>query len=62
MKMILISMFILACTAASDPNTFSNYEDVRLDHLHLEWLLDLDERVVNATAVYNFTSMTGGLK
>ena len=38
-----------------DPNTFSNYQEVKINHLHIEWLLNLDNKYINATSIYDFT-------
>jgi len=46
---------ILALSSSIDPNTFSNYKEVKPDHLHLEWLLDLDNKYINGTAIYDFS-------
>ncbi|CAD8075443.1 unnamed protein product [Paramecium primaurelia] len=52
-KYLIISTLVLSClTIDLDPNTFSNYLEVRISHLHLEWLLDLDNKLVNGTAEY----------
>lgn len=57
--MILIA--ILAATVAYckdiDTNTFSNYLDIQITHLHIEWLLDLDAKYINATSEYTFRVM-----
>ena len=45
-----------------DVNTFSNYFDIKIKTLHIEWLLDLDNRLINATAEYNFDVITNGVK
>lgn len=29
------------CSKYTDPNTFSNYQQIELKHVHFEWLLDL---------------------
>ena len=53
LKYFVVSTLILSCISVDlDPNTFSNYLEVRMNHLHLEWLLDLDNKLVNATAEY----------
>ncbi|CAD8081833.1 unnamed protein product [Paramecium sonneborni] len=52
-KYLIISTLVLSCiTIDLDANTFSNYVELRMTHLHLEWLLDLDNKIVNATAEY----------
>jgi len=38
-----------------DPNTFSNYQEVKLNHLHIEWILNLDDKYINASSIYDFT-------
>lgn len=57
---IILLLWCATLTVAvdTDYNTFSNYRDVRTDHIHLEWLLDLDNKHVNATAEYTFTALT----
>ena len=45
---------IIVQSSEIDPNTFSNYQDVQITHLHLEWLLDLENRYINSTVQYNF--------
>lgn len=50
--LIISTLFLSGITIDLDPNTFSNYLEVRINHLHLEWLLDLDNKLVNATAEY----------
>ena len=45
-----------------DVNTFSNYYDIKITTLHVEWLLDLDKRIINGTAEYNFEVITNGVK
>jgi len=37
-----------------DVNTFSNYLQVQNKHLHLEWLLNLEQQYINATSEYEF--------
>lgn len=37
-----------------DKNTFSNYKDVKTMHLHIEWLLNLDEKVIDGCVEYSF--------
>lgn len=52
-KYLIISTLVFSCiTIDIDQNTFSNYLEVKITHLHLEWLLDLDNKLVNATAEY----------
>lgn len=38
--------------SSSDPNTFSNYKDIKLNHLHIEWLINLDDRNFKAITEY----------
>ena len=45
---------ILVLSSEIDPNTFSNYQEVQITHLHLEWMLDLENRYINSTVQYNF--------
>lgn len=45
---------IIVQSSEIDPNTFSNYQDVQITHLNLEWLLDLENRYINSTVQYNF--------
>jgi leukotriene-A4 hydrolase len=52
---LLISFLVISKCSSIDPNTFSNYEEVKVNHLHLEWLLDLDNKYINGTAIYDFT-------
>lgn len=52
-KYLIISTLVFSCiTIDIDQNTFSNYLEVKITHMHLEWLLDLDNKLVNATAEY----------
>lgn len=61
--MLLFFVIIDVITAINrDVNTFSNYYDIKIKTLHIEWLLDLDKRVINATAEYNFDVITNGIK
>ncbi|CAD8150233.1 unnamed protein product [Paramecium octaurelia] len=54
-KLIIFAFLMHQClTVDIDPNTFSNYLDVRMNHLHVEWLLDLDKKIVNGTAQISF--------
>jgi leukotriene-A4 hydrolase len=39
---IVFCLAVLATASEVDTNTFSNYLDVKLTHMHLEWLLDLE--------------------
>jgi leukotriene-A4 hydrolase len=45
-----------------DVNTFSNYEEAHIQTLHIEWLLDLDARIINCTAEYTFDVIKNGVK
>lgn len=60
MKLYLICGLLLSIAICIDidKNTFSNYRDVRLDHLHLEWLLNLNTKVIDGTAEYTFKVTT----
>ena len=51
----LVALASFAICTSVDLNTFSNYQDVHLDHVHIEWLLDLDNKHIDATALYDFT-------
>ena len=56
MMMIFVMSIILSSQASEiDVNTWSNYQEVTLDHLSLEWLLDLPNKFINGTAEYTFT-------
>ncbi|CAD8198857.1 unnamed protein product [Paramecium pentaurelia] len=37
-----------------DVNTFSNYLDVQNRHVHFEWLINMEKKLINATANYQF--------
>ncbi|CAD8107824.1 unnamed protein product [Paramecium sonneborni] len=37
-----------------DVNTFSNYLDVQIKHIHFEWLLNMEKKQINATTKYQF--------
>ncbi|KAM3142007.1 hypothetical protein pb186bvf_005880 [Paramecium bursaria] len=52
---------IIVQSSEIDPNTFSNYQDVQITHLHLEWLLDLENRYINSTVQYNFKVLKDNL-
>lgn len=40
---VVLLLLTISCNAVDiDLNTFSNYLEVRLTHLHLEWLLNLE--------------------
>jgi len=55
---VISAILILSINAIDvDHNTFSNYKDVRIDHLHIEWLLDLDNKYINGTAEYTLTAL-----
>lgn len=48
-------IYLFLCIALTfgaevDVNTFSNYIEVSQEHVHIEWLLDLDEQYINATS------------
>lgn len=49
-------------TLNRDVNTFSNYEEVNIQKLHIEWLLDLDKKIINGTAEYSFNVVKSGVK
>lgn len=53
-KIILTLLVSFAFCVSEDVNTFSNYHDVQIKHLNLEWILDLDSKWINATAEYKF--------
>ncbi|CAD8117006.1 unnamed protein product [Paramecium sonneborni] len=54
MILLVISSIICLQAYEIDVNTFSNYLDVHNRHLHLEWLLNMDKKYINATSVYTF--------
>ena len=53
---------ILVLSSEIDPNTFSNYQEVQITHLHLEWMLDLENRYINSTVQYNFKVLKDNLE
>ena len=54
-KLIIFAFLMHQCLSVDiDPNTFSNYLEVRMNHLHVEWLLDLDKKIVNGTTQISF--------
>lgn len=62
MKIFLVAgLIVLTLSQQGDPNTFSNYQQAKLTHLHIEWYLNVDDKYVNATATYNFTSTISNL-
>ncbi|CAD8097749.1 unnamed protein product [Paramecium sonneborni] len=46
----LLLCIVLSYGAEIDVNTFSNYIEVSQEHVHIEWLLDLDQQHINATS------------
>ena len=52
---------IVVQSSEIDPNTFSNYREVQISHIHLEWLLDLENRYINSTVHYNFNVLNDNL-
>ncbi|CAK68007.1 unnamed protein product (macronuclear) [Paramecium tetraurelia] len=54
MILLVISSIICLQAYEIDVNTFSNYLDVQNRHLHLEWLLNMDKKYINATSSYSF--------
>ena len=50
----LISLIVCTLGYEIDVNTFSNYRDVQNKHLHLEWLLNMEGKYINATSTYEF--------
>ncbi|CAD8186935.1 unnamed protein product [Paramecium octaurelia] len=54
MIVLMISLMQYALAYELDVNTFSNYLDVQNRHLHLEWLLNMDKKYINATSSYRF--------
>ncbi|CAK74683.1 unnamed protein product (macronuclear) [Paramecium tetraurelia] len=53
MKLVIILLLchMLYCVDV-DKNTFSNYKDVKTQHLHIEWLLNLNDKVVDGSVEY----------
>ncbi|CAD8210674.1 unnamed protein product [Paramecium pentaurelia] len=45
-----------------DVNTFSNYHEIQIHKLHIEWLLDLNQKIINGTAEYHFNVMKNNIK
>ena len=55
MMIFVMSIFLSSQASEIDVNTWANYQEVALDHLNLEWLLDLPNKFINGTAEYIFT-------
>lgn len=56
-KIFFSLFFLLAASEEADYNTFSNYREVRLRHLHLEWDIDLSSQRIFAIADYRFHTL-----
>lgn len=54
MILLVISSILCLYAYEIDVNTFSNYLDVQNRHLHLEWLLNMDKKYINASSSYSF--------
>lgn len=43
-KVCIVFILLYTITAVDvDKNTFSNYKDVKTQHVHIEWLLNLND-------------------
>ena len=62
MKLIPLLLVTLVTAVDIDKNTFSNYKDVKIQHIHIEWLLDLNNKVIDGSVEYTFKVFTGELK
>ena len=51
MKYLLFALAIVL-VASEDFNTFSNYQDIPLNHVDFKWILDLENKFIIATADY----------
>lgn len=59
MKMVYLIFFLgVVFSIDVDKNTFSNYQDVKLEHLHIEWLLNLNSKIIDGCAEYSFKVTT----
>ena len=63
MKFYIPLLLICVCVGVDvDKNTFSNYKEVKLQHLHIEWLLNLSSKIIDGSAEYTFKVTTANLK
>lgn len=63
MKFYIIAFLILVSFGVDiDKNTFSNYKEVKMQHLHIEWLLNLRTKIIDGSAEYTFKVTTVELK
>ncbi|CAD8093552.1 unnamed protein product [Paramecium sonneborni] len=64
MKFYIITLLLCGCVMGVDidKNTFSNYREVQMQHLHIEWLLNLNQKIIDGSAEYTFRVTTAELK
>ncbi|CAD8181256.1 unnamed protein product [Paramecium pentaurelia] len=63
MKFYIIAFLIFTSFGVDiDKNTFSNYREVKMQHLHIEWLLNLRSKIIDGSAEYTFKVTTAELK
>lgn len=60
MKYLILALVIIHAMAL-DYNTYSNYQDVKIDHLDFNWILHLDVQRIAASVHYQFTFLKSGI-
>lgn len=62
MKILLLAALVLGAIATEDDvNTFSNYHEVAIENLRIDWFINLENKYLNSTTEYSFTVLENGV-